>query len=284
MKNIQCVFYLFLLLLISVPSAFGQRKTKLNTNGKGVIFGQFGYNRSGYTKADIDFQAPAYSFSLKGVKLTDNEEDYSMGKFFKDSSPQFSAKIGYFFANKWAITASYDRYNTFIQDKQKTNIEGNFSPTSPGFQGAINEEIVLDRNMINIAQRKGVNYISLGIQRNDMLGRTKKSEFALHTLYGVKAGILLTKADYTFAGNTSTEIPSNGFGFTANVGVQLDFYQHVYIQLGLNGGVLSQGKMKLSTTGDVTARQVVGFLSPTMSLGFNLFASTKNNCGTCPQW
>lgn len=280
------IYVLIIVLIFSLQPVFGQRKTKLNTNGKGTLFGQFGYNRSAYTRPDVSFESNNYKFTLENVGLSDNEEGKSMGKYFSDSSPQFSAKIGYFIANKWAITLSYDRYNTFFKDQQEVGLKGTFAPGSNSlYSGSVNETILLDRNQYNLTQKQGIDYISIGIQRNDMLGRTKKSEFALSTLYGIKGGILLSNPESTYDSSTSQGSTSvSGFGLTMNVGIQMDFYQYIYLQLGLNGGLLSQAKLKLATTGNYTAKQVVGYLSPTISLGFNIFANPKNNCGTCPQW
>src|SRR5690606_19512052 len=97
---------------------FGQRKTELNTNGQGTLFGQFGYNRSAYTKANVPIQSDLYHFTLEGVRLSDNKEGKGLDEFFSDSSPQFSVKLGYFFKNRWAVTLNFDRYNTFFKNNQ----------------------------------------------------------------------------------------------------------------------------------------------------------------------
>lgn len=278
-------FLLFIVLLSSQP-LLGQRKTKLNTNGQGAIFVQFGYNRSAYTKADVNVQSNAYKYTLFNTALSDNEEDTKLGAYFTSSSPQFSAKLGYFIKHKWAITASFDRYNTFFKDKQEVELEGVFSPNSNSiYSGSVSESILLNRNDFNISQQRGMNIISLGVQRNDMLGRTKKAEFAMHVLYGLKAGIILTNAEYTYDQNTTKDLTSlSGFALTADLGVRMDFFQYIYLQLGINGGLINQSQLMLSTNSSTTAKQVVGFISPNISLGFAIFASTKNNCGTCPQW
>lgn len=265
---------------------WGQRKTKLNTNGPGAIFAQFGYNRSGFSKANINVEANTYKYTLHKTALSDNEEDKKMGAYFSSSSPQFSAKIGYFVAHKWAITASFDRYNSYFKNNQEVELEGVFSPNSHSiYNGSVSESILLNREEFNIVQRRGMNIISLGVQRNDMLGRTKKAEFALHLLYGLKVGMILTNTEYTYDHSTVKNLTSvSGFALTADVGIRMDFFQYVYLQLGVNGGLLNQSNLKLSTNSDIKGKQVVGFISPNISLGFAIFASTKNNCGTCPQW
>jgi len=118
-----------------------------------------------------------------------------------------------------------------------------------------------------------------------MLYKSRKAEFAFHTVYGVKLGGLFTKVDYTFDDYTTQNISSfSGLGFSGDIGLRFEFYQHVFLQLGLTGGLLNQKNIKLSTNGSSTAKQVVGFISPSINIGFSFFISQKNNCGTCPQW
>lgn len=283
MKYFSVLLFMF---IFSLQPLFSQRKTKLNTNGQGAIFAQFGYNRSVYTKADVNVESNTYKYTLFNTSLSDNEEDTKLGSYFTSSSPQFSAKLGYFIKHKWAITASFDRYNTFFKNNQQVELEGVFSPNSNSiYNGAVSESILLNRDQFNIAQQRGMNIISLGVQRNDMLGRTKRAEFAMHILYGLKAGIILTNAEYTYDYYTTKNLTSlSGFALTADIGVRMDFFQYIYLQLGLNGGLLNQSQLMLATNSSTTAKQTVGFISPNISVGFAIFASTKNNCGTCPQW
>lgn len=279
-----------LLLLILLTSAsqlvIAQRKSKLNTNGQGALFAQVGLNRSAYTNSNVELNGNNYNVVLNNTALQDNLEGKSMGSFLSSSSPQISLKLGYFFQPKWAITIGFDRYNTFFEDNQTVGLTGTFAPgENSTYSGGVNEDVLLTREQFNIAQSRGINFLSIGVQRNDQLYRSRKAEFAFHTLYGIQVGPLLTQVEYTYDGYTTPNISSlSGFGAAANIGVRFEFFQHVYLQLEIDGGILNQNQIELSDNGSSEAKQVAGFFSPSVHLGLNVFASSKNNCGTCPKW
>ncbi|MFA5574693.1 MAG: hypothetical protein WC994_06510 [Brumimicrobium sp.] len=283
MKNTIFIILIFVGLCSPV---LAQRKTKLNTHGNGTLYLQFGYNRSGYLPTDVDVKSSAYNYTLQKVELSDNLEEKKMGAYFSSSSPQFSAKIGYFVANHWSITGSWDRYNTFFKLGQETQLSGVFAPGNhAAFSGETNQTILGNTNDFRISQRYGMNVFSLGVQRNDMLGRTKGAEFAIHTLYGLRFGLIHTKADYTYNGSTTKDLTSvSGLAVMLDLGVRFDFYQYVFLQVGLNSGVLHQNNIKLSQNGETIGKQSALFLSPTLSVGFSIFANPKNNCASCPTW
>lgn len=263
-----------------------QRKTKLNTNGQGALFAQVGINRSFYSTSNVEINSNNYNFTLENTAIKDHNLEEEKSSLFSSDSPQISIKLGYFIKPKWALTLSFDQYNTFFQNNQNVNLNGTFAPGSHSvYSGSVNEEILLTQNQFNIAQSKGINYFALGVQRNDILVKTRRAKFALHALYGAKVGALFTTVDYTYEDFTTENISSlSGFGASAEIGFRLEFFQHVYLQVGLNGGILNQSKILLADDESRTAKQVLGFISPHFSLGFNVFASSKNNCGTCPQW
>lgn len=284
MKN-YTLFILFISTLLISP-VFGQRKTKLNTNAQGTLFAQIGMNRSLYSNTDVVLKDDYYDLTLSNTSVHDNAEGKGLSDFFQMESPQINLKLGYFFKPKWAITIGFDRYNTFFESNQTVNVSGTIAPqTNSEYSGEINEDIELNGDNFDIAQAQGINFISIGIQRNDLLTRTRKSEFAIHSLYGVQIGPLISNVDYTYDYTTMDHIRSvGGFGVAANLGIRFEFFQHIYLQLEVDGGILNQKRIDLSANGSAQGQQVHGFFSPSLHLGFNVFARPKNGCNTCPKW
>tara|TARA_R110002111_G_scaffold41290_3_gene76597 strand:- start:96 stop:950 length:855 start_codon:yes stop_codon:yes gene_type:complete len=277
----------FSILLFSSGLTYSQRKTKLNTNGKGTLFGYVGYNRSAYTSSDVSFSSTNYDFIAGDMTFSDNQEEVGMGSFFNSTSPQFNIHLGYFVANKWAITLGLDRLNYFSRNNQNVTFDGAFSPDAHSdFSGPYqNEEIVLNRSQLFLEQNGGVNYARIGLLRVDQLYKSRKAEFAVNTMVGVGIGALFSGLDYTFDNSKVQNVSSlSGFGISGQLGVRFDFFQHVFLQLSLSGGLLNQGNIQLSTDSSETASHKMGYLSPEISLGFNIFAQPTNGCGTCPQW
>lgn len=281
MKSIIIFFSGFVLIGLQFSNAQSN-----STNNKGAFFFQIGYNRSAYTKADVVIKTNDYQATLKGTRLSDNEDRKDWGGFFSSSSPQFNMKIGYYIVNKWALTLNYNRYNTFFVNHQPIKLSGHFSPNHSPFSSTYqNESFELDRNKLNIRQRNGMNYFAIGVQRADEIYQSRNAAFSFQTVYGVKIGGLWTKVDYTFNGHTRSGISSfSGFGLSANLGLRFDFVQHIFLQLGVEGGLLNQNNIKISSNSTEKAKQVVGYFSPSISLGFSIYTGLGGGCGTCPSW
>lgn len=277
----------FVVLLFSSGFTYSQRKTKLNTNGKGTLFGYAGYSRSAYSASDVQFASTNYDFTAGGMRFSDNEEEVSMGEYFNSSSPQFNFHLGFFVANKWAITLGMDRLNYFSRANQNVTLDGAFSPEAHSqFNGAYqNEEISLNRQQLYIQQNGGVSYVRVGLLRVDQWYKSRKAEFAFNTVVGVGLGALFSGIDYTFDDYTVQNVTSlSGFGLSGHLGVRLDFFQHVFLQASISGGLLNQGNIQLTKNSTATASHKMGYISPELSIGFNVFAKPTNGCGTCPQW
>lgn len=277
----------FSILLFSSGFTYAQRKAKLNTNGKGTLFGYFGYNRSAYSSSDVNFSSTNYDFTAGEMAFSDNEEEAGMGEYFNTSSPQFNFHIGFFVANKWAITLGMDRLNYFSRSDQNVTLDGAFSPDAHSdFSGPYqNHEVSINRSQLYLKQQGGVNYVRFGLLRVDQLYKSKKAEFAINTIAGIGIGALFSGLDYTFDNSTVQNVTSlSGFGLSGHFGVRLDFFQHIFLQASLSGGLLNQGNIQLNTASSATASHKMGYISPEISLGFNVFAKPTNGCGTCPQW
>lgn len=277
----------FSILLFSSGFTYAQRKTKLNTNNKGTLFGYAGYNRSAYSASDVQLSSTNYDFKVGGMMFSDNEEQVGMGNYFKSSSPQFNVHLGFFVANKWAVTLGMDRLNYFSKANQNVTFDGAFSPDAHSdFNGSYqNEDVLLNRNQLYIQQNGGVNYVRVGLMRVDQFYKSRKAEFAFNTIVGVGIGALFSGLDYTFDSQTVQNVSSlSGFGVSGHLGLRFDFFQHVFLQASLSGGLFNQGNIQLTTNSTTTASHKMGYLSPEISIGFNIFANTSNGCGTCPQW
>jgi hypothetical protein len=277
----------FSILLFSSGFTYSQRKAKLNTNGKGTLFGYIGYNRSAYSTSDVNFSAENYDVTVGGMAFSDNEEEVGMGEYFNTTSPQINFHLGYFVANKWAITLGMDRLNYFSRANQSVMLNGAFSPDAHSdFSGPYqNQNVLLNRNQLYLKQRGGVNYVRAGLLRVDQLYKSRKAEFAINTVVGVGIGALFSGLDYTFDNSTVQNVTSlSGFGVSGQLGVRFDFFQHIFLQATLSGGLLNQGNVQLNTSSSATASHKMGYISPELSLGFNIFAKPTNGCGTCPQW
>lgn len=282
MNKIVFLFFAFVSVGLS-NLVFSQHR--FNANDKNIFFAQISYNRSGYTHPDVEFSTSTYKATLENVRLSDDVDGVKMGRFFSGSSPQFNIKIGYYVADKWAITAGFDRYNTFFVPNQTVVLNGYFSPqTNHAYSGEINQSIHLDGENFNLMQKNGLNFFSVGVQRNDQLFKTRRGGFAFQLVYGAKIGGILSSVSYTYQGHTTENISSlSGIGIGLNLDLQFVLARYLFLAVGAEGGWFNQNKIKLTTNTDVIAKEKIGYFSPHLTIGFAIPAG-GDNCGTCPKW
>lgn len=283
---IKQLFFISACVFLSM-NAFGQRKTKLNTNGEGTMFFSAGINRVGYTTSDVLLSGNDYTATLAETVIDDNGAATPVLSLFGSSTPQWNIQLGYFISNKWAIIAGFDRYNTFFRPNQSVALSGTFSPSShSNYAGTYDDEsIALNAQDLNLVQSRGMNFFNLGVLRMDQWFKSRKAEFAFNTVVGAKVGPIFSMVDYTFDNSTRQQLSSlSGMGFSGFIGMRFDFFQHIYLETNLVGGYLNQNNISISSNGSETAEQKVAFISPQINLGFSFFVRPTNGCGTCPQW
>ncbi|MDX1650858.1 MAG: hypothetical protein R3277_00075 [Brumimicrobium sp.] len=284
--RVLCTIILVGLIFLSGMNCFAQKKSKLNTNGKGTLFGYAAYNRSAYAPAKVTFEGADYNFRLTNTRFSDTEDGTNLGNFFDSGSPQFNLHLGYYFANKWALTFGMDRLNYFMREGAVT-LDGSFAPGAHAdFTGNYNDQnIDINRDQIFLRQQSGVNFFRIGVQRTDQWYKSRKGKFAFNTNAGIGLGALFSSADFTFDGSTAKNVTSlSGIGLSAHAGLRFDFFQHLFLHTMISGGVLNQRNVLLSSDESESSKHVIGYISPEIGVGFILFARPTNGCGTCPQW
>lgn len=270
--------------------ALAQRKTKLNTHSQGTMFGSIGYNRSIYSGSDADFSSTNYNYQLFGVSFSDHPNGLPLSNYFNSGggeTTQFNATIGYYVAHKWAVTLGVDRLNVFMNYTNETRLSGTFAPGAHSFlEGTYeNEPVNFGAEQINYFQSDGVNFISAGLVRSSQLYKSRKARVEILANLGVNFGFLFAQSNYTFDAFTTQRIGGlSGVGFSGNLNARFVFFQHVFIQPQLTGGILNHSNTALSAGKNTTVSHTNGYLSPELRIGFSFFVRPTDGCGTCPQW
>jgi hypothetical protein len=277
------LFALSFLLFNSTLNA--QRKTKLNTNGQGTLFGGVNYNRSYYSNSKLQLKGPQFEFSLTNTPLSDTPSSNS--SYFDNEGLeyfQFNAQIGYFIKNKWALSLGFDRLNFFTPRSFTGQIDGVIAPDASSLEGEYNnDEIAITDNEFYYAQKTGSNLVHLGLHRMDQLYKSKKAIVEVLSYTKVGAGAIFSNVDFTFNQATNQQITSlNGIGFNASAGLRTVFWQTIYLQFSFTGGILNQRNIDLGQNRSL--RHVTPYFSPEIGIGFSYFVRPTNNCNTCPQW
>lgn len=163
-------------------------------------------------------------------------------------APQWSAKIGYVFANHFALELNaerfawkYDNPNSFSND---------------------------------------ILYARLGIFGMDKIFKTNKSKFAITGLLGLSGGPIFSN---NFWQNNLIQFQKNdfnGFGGTATIGLRFEFYKRIFLLLEEKGGVIYQSVKGENFRIDL----VQPYIRTNLSLGVFIYERWNESCNTCPKW
>jgi hypothetical protein len=279
--------------LIFLPFLGASQKTSKDSQAKRAMFVYWGYNRSFYTDSKISFFGPGYDFSLAGVQATDRPSPDFIT--YVDPStltvPQFNARIGFNFKKKWALSFGYDHMKYVIVHGPRYLLSGKINPlidpsSNWSWSGDYNAEpVTTDESTFHYENTNGMNYIRAEISHIDKLARVSNA-FAIYSVSGLGAGLVLNYNDFTFAGEKSmTTLSMSGVGASAHLGIRFEFFRHFFLQANNSVGFLYQHRVK--TRGNdpyAYARQSLGYFQSDIVLGGIFYLRPKDNCNTCPNW
>lgn len=279
--------------LFSTAQSTWKKKKQKVSHAQGTLFGYWGYNRSAYTKSNIRFVGPGYDFTLSGAKAHDNPSS-DIETYFSLNTitvPQFSARIGYYIKNHWAISFGYDHMKYIFQDANEVTLSGEIDPgvdNTTNWSGVYNGvPIVTDRNTFHYENSDGLNYLRFELMRTDLLiAFGAKDQFAISTNLSVGAGTLLSFNDFDFAGQKNVRtISMSGYGISGHASLRFEFFRHVFIQTKLGGGLNHQLKVRTRPNDASSyARQAYGYGSFDTTVGFLFYIRPTNGCDSCPIW
>ena len=290
-NNCEMKTLIFISFLIFLPFLGASQKTSKDSQAKRAMFVYWGYNRSFYTDSKISFFGPGYDFSLAGVQATDRPSPDFIT--YVDPStltvPQFNARIGFNFKKKWALSFGYDHMKYVMVHGPRYLLSGRINPLIDpisNWSGDYNaESITTDESTFHYENTNGMNYIRAEISHLDKLVRASNA-FAIYSVSGLGAGLVLNYNDFTFAGEKSmTTLSMSGVGASAHLGIRFEFFRHFFLQANNSVGFLYQHRVK--TRGNdpyAYARQSLGYFQSDIVLGGIFYLRPKDNCNTCPNW
>jgi hypothetical protein len=290
-NNCEMKTLIFISFLIFLPFLGASQKTSKDSQAKRAMFVYWGYNRSFYTDSKISFFGPGYDFSLAGVQATDRPSP-EFKTYVNPSTltvPQFNARIGFNFKKKWALSFGYDHMKYVMVHGPTYLLSGRINPLIDpisNWSGDYNTEpVTTDESILHYENTNGMNYIRAEISHIDKLVRASNA-FAIYSVSGLGAGLVLNYNDFTFAGEKSmTTLSMSGVGASAHLGLRLEFFRHFFLQANNSVGFLYQHRVK--TRGNdpyAYARQSLGYFQSEIVLGGIFYLRPKDDCNTCPNW
>ncbi|MCX7548193.1 hypothetical protein OS188_09525 [Xanthomarina sp. F1114] len=262
-------------------SVFAQKdSTSLYTShNKGKLFLSWGGNREAFTKSDITFKGDNYKFTLQNVKAHDKGKgwhiDYINPK--RLTIPQTNFKVGYFITDNYYLAFGLDHMKYVMTKNQYVNINGYIDLPSdePGsiYNGVYqNEEIQMTEDFLMFEHTDGLNYLYLEFGRFDdissIFGITNTDKFQVNITEGIGFGALYPKTNTTLMHKDRyDEFHLAGYGMSLNVGLNLTFFKHFYIQGDVTGGYINMPDIRTTRNPNDRASQHFMFIESVISFG-----------------
>ena len=282
-----------LITVLLVFSSHAQKKfsgAKKISNGKGTLWGYWGYNRSNYTKSDLHLKGPGYDFTLKGATASDNPSK-SLDQYVNIKTitvPQFNLRVGYYYKDRYSISLGYDHMKYVFDDANQVLLDGTINPgLDSTWSGTYHDKpVVTNRQNFHYENTNGLNYIHARISRTDKLYQSKNKIFGLSSTFGLGLGCLLTINDLNFAQQFDRYTASiSGLGISAHAGLRLEIYRHFFIQAELNGGWINLTHVRTRPRDkSAYADQKYWFGQRNVVMGFFIYIKSQSVCQDCPVW
>lgn len=287
-------FVLLLLLIGMVPTGHAQvrKHKKKNSTAAGTLYFYWGYNRGYYTHSNIRFVGPDYDFKLKDVAATDRPDKFRTSVYFNPSTitvPQYNARIGYYFRDKWSVSFGVDHLKYVMADKNNVLLDGYIGQgVDTNWSGNYYDQpVVTDREQFHYENTNGVNFLRLELERSfNLFEYGSQRQVALTGMLGLGTGPILTYNDLNFGQLHTFATPSiSGYGFSANGGIRLELFRHFFMQVNADLGFIHLPHVRTRPDDrNSWARQAFGYSSYNAAAGALLYLRTKNGCDSCPQW
>ncbi|MBB6458939.1 hypothetical protein [Flammeovirga kamogawensis] len=277
MKNL---FFFVILIFVSFPNFAQHNSSKLPK--KGTLSVTWGWNWSAYTPSDIHFKGEGHDFTIRDVKASDRPSTFDMNTYFVHfTTPQYNFKLAYFLTDNWNFSFGVDHMKYVMTQDQYVTIDGTINTGGP-YDGQYNSETIqLTSDFLTFEHTDGLNYLYLGVNRFDELFNFEKINFAniaINLTEGVSGGVYYPKTNSKLLGNDRfDEFRVSGFGFDANIGLNITFFNYFFIEGDLKGGYVNMPNVYTTPNPSDRADQTFFYTQYNFVLGANIPLGKKES-------
>jgi len=256
---------------------------------KGSMYALWGYNRSIYTKSNINFAGPNYNFTILNAKAKDNParplKTYINPKTL--TVPQFNFRFGYYTNTSWDLSLGWDHMKYVMVNGQEAKLTGYVDPSvNQVINGEFDNEIYpITDEFIHYENSNGLNYVSFQAIYNKLLFRTESRAFAVRARLGGGIGPVVTQTDFNFNNQGfHTKQKLTGFGASIHSGIRLEFLNRFFFLSNWSAGAISLPHLQTIKDTQNFANQKFVYADWQLVGGVFWFLKFKNGCNSCPDW
>ncbi len=253
---------------------------------KKYFYLNWGYNRSAYTKSDINFSGKGYQFTLNSVVAKDRQTPLNRENLFGTylnikylSIPQYNLRIGKRVSERWAFSVGTDHMKYVMVTDQVVKIEGEIaaqvsSPSIDTKQYAgkyTGQDIKLSPDFLRFEHTDGYNVVSIDADRYINLYREDEKHFSLVATIGAGISMVVPRSDvHLFDVGANHNWNISGEGAVVKTSLQLHFNKRIFLEMvGKSGFTYLHAIPTTGQKGD-KATQGIGYIEGIIQLGFKL--------------
>ena len=280
--------------VVAPVRSYIHKETKELFPRRGRFFISWGYNRAAYSHSNMNFRGNGYNFNITDIRATD--EPLAFAPVYYNPTgftvPQFNYRIGYYLNDKTFVSIGSDHMK-YSMAKQTTHLTGYInSGVNTGTYN--NTEVVVAENcdvnnpgpsyidklpsgfVSNFEHCDGLNDFNAEIGRLEQLWISRNHKHAFSVLGSVGFGMVVPDTDADVLGQPPKhDMEKNkksyhlaGYSFSANMGFQFDFFNHIFLQAKVKAGYINLSDI-LTTTEGGRASQHFYFVEPIVCLGYS---------------
>ena len=249
-------------LIITSTHIFAQSPNYRNSLSKNNLYIYWGWNWSSYSNSDIHFKGNTYNLRLSDVKAQDRPTPFDAKTYFHPlhiTNPQYNVRVGYFFKDRLDISFGVDHMKYVVDQNQKVVINGFINETGSVYDGTYNNElVVIEPGFLQLEHTDGLNYVNLEFRKHTQLLKYKKIE--LNGQIGAGLGGYMPKTDASLLNfERNDDWHWAGFGTHVVAGLNLTFFQKLFLQSELKGGFINLPNIKTTASKSDVAKQKILF-------------------------
>ncbi|MFZ5552666.1 MAG: hypothetical protein ACOZCO_06095 [Bacteroidota bacterium] len=281
-------FFLFIPFLFPPFVSGGEYSLLKKADTENRFYLTWGYNRSQFSKSDIEIQGDGYQFTLHDVVAKDRPSPFEAKVYFNPSKlsiPQFNIRGGYFINKNFSVSAGYDHMKYVLVNDQQALISGSIdSSASATYAGVYDQSPVnITRDFLLYEHTNGCNYISTeaDFYAYPWISPNKKHSLSLHAGWGI--GIMIPRSDVSVFGVQGANLfHLAGYGTAVSAGIKFVFFRNFFFQVIAKGGYISLPDVLTYKSENTKASQKFWFTQEICNLGFhfNLFSRSTNGTRT----
>jgi len=252
---------------------------KYTAHNKGKFFVYWGGNRETYSKSDITFSGDNYNFTVNDVRAHDKPKGYHIDYVnpSRMTIPQTNLRIGYFITDHYNVSIGVDHMKYVMTQDQTANVNGyiNLPAAEAGsIHNGIyeNDPTVMSKDFLMFEHTDGLNYVHAQINRVDDISKyfslPNTDKFQINLTEGIGGGLLYPKTNATLLSKQRhDDFHISGYGLSAQIGLNLTFFKHFFIQGELKGGYIDMHDIKTTQSNADSASQHFAFFQRMITVG-----------------